>query len=160
MEFVAKKESDLEKISSDILGRVLEIKESGADGGAVVVGLYGDLGSGKTTFTKYFANQLGIDFDQIISPTFIIQKRFKISDSEKNSDGAGKQFDNLYHLDVYRIETPEEIKKLNWKEIISDPKNIILIEWANLIEEILPKGTSIIKFETISETERKITTDF
>lgn len=163
MEFVAKKEADLEEISNKILDKVLELKQESQEAngsGATIVGLYGDLGSGKTTFTKYFANRLGIDFDQIISPTFIIQKRFDISDSEKNEDGVRKQFNNLYHLDVYRIESPEEIKKLNWKEITSNPKNIILIEWADLIEEILPEGTFKINFETLSESERKIKTNF
>jgi tRNA threonylcarbamoyladenosine biosynthesis protein TsaE len=113
---------------------------------AVIVGLEGDLGSGKTTFLQGFAKGLGIK-EKILSPTFIIMKKFKIKVS---------RFKNFYHIDCYRISKPKEILNLGFKKIISNPKNIIAIEWADQIKEILPKNTLILKFEFIEKIKRKI----
>lgn len=161
MEFIAETEEELKEISSEIFGRVLN---SNKEDGATVVGLYGDLGSGKTTFTKYFAGLLGISPDSIISPTFIIQKRFNISENlfklKGFEDSFTFPFKTFYHLDVYRIEDPSEVLSLDWKKIISDPQNLIVVEWADLIEKILPSDTLKINFETIDETSRKLIINF
>jgi len=110
---------------------------------ALVIGLEGDLGAGKTTFTQGFAKGLGIK-NKILSPTFVIFKRFKI----KN-----KYF---YHIDCYRIRNSKELILLGFKEIISSPSNIVIIEWADKIRKIMPKNTIWIKFKFIDETKRKI----
>lgn len=158
METLIKQEKDLKDLSHKILEKIKENKNNNR---ATIVGLFGDLGSGKTTFTKYFAEQLGIDKSKIISPTFIIQKKFPIKkNTEKDEKTNVADFKNLYHLDVYRIENPKEILNLDWEDINSDPHNLIFIEWADLIEEILPSDTLKINFETIDETTRKITTSF
>jgi len=131
------------------LGRELaeEILKSPFQKGAVVFGLVGDLGGGKTTFLKGFAKDLGIK-QKILSPTFIIMRRFKIKDL---------RFKNFYHFDCYRIENPKEILALGFKKIISDPENIIGIEWSDRIKKILPKNSIILKFKFISKNQRKIT---
>ena len=72
--------------------------------GATTVGLKGNLGSGKTTFSQFVAEELGID-EQITSPTFVIQKRYKIQNSDK--------FDTLIHIDAYRLSFGEELKVLD-----------------------------------------------
>jgi len=113
---------------------------------AVVIGLVGDLGGGKTTFLQGFARGLGIR-QKILSPTFIIMKKFLISNS---------QFLNFYHIDCYRIKKPKELLALGFKEIISGPENIVAVEWADKIRKILPKDTLILKFEFIDENTRKI----
>ncbi len=113
---------------------------------AIVFGLIGDLGGGKTTFLQGFAKGLGIK-ERILSPTFVIIKRFKIKDL---------RFTNFYHIDCYRIQKPKEILDLGFKEIISNPKNIVAIEWADRISKILPKNSIILKFEFISQNKRKI----
>ena len=110
---------------------------------AVVVGLKGELGGGKTTFTQAFAKALGVK-EKILSPTFVIFKKFKI----KNK--------NLYHFDCYRIKNSKEILELGFKEIISDPQNIVVIEWADNIKKILPPNTIWINFKLINTTTRGI----
>ena len=99
--------------------------------GALVVGLQGPLGSGKTTFAQGFAQGLGVT-EKILSPTFVIIKKYKIPDS-------GSSFHMLYHIDCYRIEDAKDILELGWEEIVSDPKHIVLVEWPERIQNILPK---------------------
>lgn len=115
---------------------------------AVVLGLEGDLGAGKTTFLQGFAKGLGIE-EKILSPTFVIMKKFEIPNSS---------FRFFYHFDCYRLNTSEpasakgsgaakEILELGFEEIISNPENIVAIEWPEKISEILPKNIISIKFE-------------
>ena len=113
---------------------------------ALVIGLEGNLGGGKTTFLQGLAKGLGIK-KRILSPTFIIMKRFQVS---------GFRFQYFYHIDCYRIQKPKEILDLGFKEIISNSRNIIAIEWAERIRKILPKDVIILKFKFINKTTRKI----
>lgn len=115
---------------------------------ALVLGLIGDLGGGKTTFLQGFARGLGIK-ERILSPSFVIMKRFEMINK--------KNFVNFYHFDCYRIENAGEILNLGFREIISNPQNITSIEWADRITQILPKDTLILKFEFIDQKTRKIT---
>jgi tRNA threonylcarbamoyladenosine biosynthesis protein TsaE len=110
---------------------------------AIVVALVGDLGSGKTTFTQFFAKTLGVK-EYITSPTFVIAKRYKL----KNND--------FIHIDAYRIENFQEIVDLDWKKTVNNPKNIIFIEWAEKIKKILPKPYYLIQFGHKSENSRTI----
>jgi len=126
-----------EKFVKEILAKKPEKK-------SFVIGLQGKLGSGKTTFTQGFAKSLGIK-KKILSPTFVILKRFKI----KNR--------NFYHIDCYRIQKSKELLDLGFKGIISNPKNIVAVEWADRIKEIMPKHTLWIQFEFVDEKTRKIT---
>jgi len=114
---------------------------------AFVLALEGDLGGGKTTFLQGFAKGLGLK-DKILSPTFVLMKRFAI----KNK----KNYKEFYHFDCYRIENPKEILNLGFRKIISSPYNIVAIEWADRIKSILPKDTLILKFEFINKKIRKI----
>lgn len=92
--------------------------------GAVIC-LNGDLGAGKTTMTKSIAQMLGIEED-ITSPTFTIVNEY--------TDGKIP----LYHFDVYRIGSSEEMYDIGFEEYI-DSMGICIIEWSNIIEDILPK---------------------
>ncbi len=103
------------------------------------VALFGDLGSGKTTFLQGFAKGLGVK-EKILSPTFVILKRFG----------------NFYHIDCYRINSENDLLELNFKEIISGSKNIVAVEWPDKIKKIIPKNAIHIKFEFINENKRKI----
>ena len=103
----------------------------------MVICLEGDLGSGKTLFTKAFAKSMGIN-DNITSPTFNIIKEY---------DGAMK----LYHMDVYRLNEVKE--DLGIPEYFKK-KGITIIEWADLIEEILPKKRLDILIKIIDENKR------
>ena len=114
---------------------------------AFVVGLTGELGGGKTTFLQGFARGLGVK-EKILSPTFVIIKRFRLDT---------KQFGNLYHIDCYRIQKPEELLDLGFKKIISNPQNIVVVEWANRIRKIMPKKAIWINFKFVDGKTRKIT---
>jgi len=105
-----------------------------------VLCLYGDLGSGKTTFVQGLARGLGIK-KRVLSPTFIMMR----------------QYGNFYHIDLYRAENEKDVEGLGLQEIWSDPKNIVVIEWAEKIKKILPKRKTEIFFENIDENRRKIT---
>ena len=137
------------------LGRFLakEILKTKKKKGAFVLGLVGDLGGGKTTFLQGFAKGLGIK-QKILSPTFIIMKKFLISLLAPRR--VDSQFLNFYHFDCYRIQKPKEILDLEFKEIIAHPQNIVAIEWADRIEKILPKNSLILKFKFLSQRKRKI----
>jgi len=114
---------------------------------AIVFGLKGDLGGGKTTFLQGFARGLGIK-EKILSPTFIVMRRLRI---------INPHFDNFYHLDCYRIKKPKEILDLGFKEITSNPRNIVAIEWADRIGKILHKDCMMLEFEFVDKNKRKIT---
>lgn len=106
-----------------------------------VVCLYGDLGFGKTTFTKGIAEGLGIS-TRIISPTFTIVR-----------DHGG-----LKHIDLYRIESERQLSELGLKEILGDVNSVKIIEWAEKAHDLLPKKRWEVKFELgAQENERKIT---
>ena len=89
-----------------------------------VICLYGDLGVGKTVFTKGLADGLGIT-EPIQSPTFTIVREYE----------EGRL--PLYHFDVYRIGDIEEMDEIGYEDYVYG-EGVCLIEWANLIEEILP----------------------
>ena len=111
-----------------------------------VLGLEGDLGGGKTTFLQGFAKGLGIK-EKILSSTFLIMRKFEIRNSK---------FENFIHIDCYRIKKPKEILALGFKEIISNPQNIVAVEWAGRIKKILPKNSLILKFQFLNKNSRKI----
>jgi tRNA threonylcarbamoyladenosine biosynthesis protein TsaE len=119
---------------------------------ALIIALAGDLGGGKTTFLQGFAKGLRIK-QKVLSPTFIIMRKFKINPP------AGRpisKFKNFYHIDCYRVQKPKEILDLGFKNIIQNPQNIIAIEWADQVQEVLPKDILRLKFEFINEKTRKI----
>jgi tRNA threonylcarbamoyladenosine biosynthesis protein TsaE len=115
--------------------------------GATLVGLSGDLGSGKTTFTKLFAAALGIS-EQIVSPTYVIAKFYDIP-----KQGV---WGKLVHIDAYRIEEPNEVRALRWEELTSDPKNLILVEWPERIGPFFPGVAPLLRFEFVNEATRAI----
>jgi tRNA threonylcarbamoyladenosine biosynthesis protein TsaE len=114
---------------------------------ATIVGLSGDLGAGKTTFSKCIAGLLGVQ-EVVTSPTFGIQKQYKTSGQEI--------FEEFVHIDAYRIEDIKEIETLRFVELFQRPKTLIFIEWPEKIAEALPKGTTMLSFESVDEHTRKI----
>ncbi len=126
-------------------------KKLAADLNAHIFALTGNLGSGKTTFVQGFAERLGIE-GRIISPTFILMRKYKIHDSRfMNHD--------FYHVDLYRLEEniESEVRNLGLTDIWEQPQNIVVIEWAEKIADLIPKSAIWIKFENLGENERKLT---
>jgi tRNA threonylcarbamoyladenosine biosynthesis protein TsaE len=132
-----------QKIASNLSRRILKSNPAGK---AAVIGLIGDLGSGKTVFAKGFAKGLGVK-ENIVSPTFVIERVYRLK---------SKNYKLFIHIDAYRIEKSGEIMDLGFKDLVSDSKNIILIEWADRIKSILPKNCVRIKFEHAGKNKRKI----
>ncbi|OGI88050.1 tRNA (adenosine(37)-N6)-threonylcarbamoyltransferase complex ATPase subunit type 1 TsaE [Candidatus Nomurabacteria bacterium RIFCSPLOWO2_01_FULL_33_24] len=116
---------------------------------ATIVGLYGNLGSGKTAFVKKVAEVLGIK-EHVISPTFVIFKNYKLNKS---------RFQKLVHIDAYRLEDEEALNKLDFSKIIEDQNNLVLVEWANQVVSALPKDHLRINFEYINDQTRNIKVD-
>ena len=111
----------------------------------VVISLVGDLGAGKTTFTKGFAEGLGIK-ELVTSPTFTIMNDYK----------SGRL--PLYHFDMYRLNGKEEASNLGFDEYFDLRKldGVVVCEWAENVEGLLPKLHVEIEFEKIDENKRKI----
>lgn len=139
---------DLDQVAKEALNQALKIDNQGNS--AVVLALYGDLGSGKTTFTKSLARILDIT-ETVTSPTFVIQKNFNIKNGE-----ILKNFQKLIHIDTYRIDLQDELIKLGWHQNVADDKNLIVVEWPENVEDILPENTIRIYFQFVDETTREI----
>ena len=116
-------------------------------GGATIVCLYGDLGSGKTTFVQSAAIELGVT-GIVTSPTFVIEKKY---------DLETPNFNTLYHIDAYRLKSGGELLSLGWKEIIKNPKNIIFIEWPKYVHDALPDDVYKMEFIFVDENTRTVT---
>src|SRR3989338_4567000 len=140
---------DTEKIARNFLAEIFKIYKNPAIGGAnkkaLVIGLSGELGAGKTHLTKAIAKIFGIK-EKIASPTFVIMKHYKIKNLK---------FKNFYHLDAYRLKKDSELLHLGWEEIISNPEHIVLIEWPELVAKIMPKKHHKIKIKYLTETSRE-----
>lgn len=108
----------------------------------MVIGLIGNLGSGKTALTKAIAEGLGIRA-MVTSPTFNIMQEYH----------QGRI--PLYHFDVYRVETPDEMDEIGYEEYFYG-QGICVVEWADQVMELLPPGTLLIRitYGAQSETER------
>ena len=110
--------------------------------GGEVIELIGDVGAGKTTFTKGIAKSLGIT-DEIQSPTFTISR---VYEGDKN---------NLVHYDFYRLNDAG-IMAIEMQDVIDDPNNITVIEWGEPVREVLPKKYITVKIKIISENIREV----
>lgn len=142
-------------ISSNSLGAteaaarewLAELKKYPATGRALVVALLGDLGSGKTTFVQAVARLLGVE-ESLTSPTFVIEKFYPLP--------LGGVFNRLIHIDCYRLDSPSELQHLGWEEIITNESNLIMIEWADKVAELLPPDHLTVNFTFVDETVREI----
>jgi len=118
--------------------------------GGEVLALYGDLGSGKTTFVQGLAKGLGVD-RPIISPTFIIMRTYH--NRLKSND---VRFKNFYHVDLYRIDNENDVQSLGLLELLGEKENIVAIEWPDKIENVLPEKRINIYFTYLGDDKREI----
>ena len=110
-----------------------------------VVALIGDLGTGKTVFTKGIAKGLGIkDYDHVNSPSFVIVKLYK---SKKIP---------LYHFDLYRLTSSDDLETVEYEEYFYS-KGVSVIEWADRAKDVLPQKYINVKFKHLGKNKREIT---
>ena len=118
---------------------------------ATVVGLSGDLGSGKTAFVKCVAAALGIT-DMVTSPTFILEKVYIIP----RGSMEGNHFTKLIHIDAYRLEGGIEMAALDWEALITDEHSLVFLEWPEQVEDAMPDDMIKLSFQYKSEGVRSI----
>lgn len=108
-----------------------------------VIAFYGKMGAGKTTFIKALCEELGVR-DVITSPTFAIVNEYNASTQ------------SIFHFDFYRIKKIEEVYDMGYEDYIYSG-NLCLIEWPELIEELLPEDTLRVTIEQNADNTRTIT---
>lgn len=110
-----------------------------------IIFLYGDLGSGKTTFTQLLLKHLNYQ-GRVKSPTYAIYESYELTNF------------NLIHMDLYRLSSPEELFYLAIDEII-DNCNIVIIEWPEKGKGVLPKANKTLNFELVNANKRQLHLD-
>ena len=130
MEYLVKSVEETYQVAKQIADKLV---------GKEIILLNGDLGAGKTTFTKGIAKALGIN-DVVTSPTFTFMKEY-----------SGRL--NLYHFDMYRVEEADELYELGLNDYLGMDGGVCVIEW-NKFENII--NPIIINIEVVDETSRKI----
>ena len=111
-------------------------------------GFSGDLGSGKTAFTKCVAKILGTT-EHVTSPTFVLQKKYLIP-------SVDFPFNILVHIDSYRLNSGREHEAIGFKNELEVSDNLIFIEWPEKVEDTLPNNIPILKFTFIDDYTRTV----
>lgn len=111
-----------------------------------LVCLYGELGSGKTTFVRGFVHSLGF-IGRLLSPTFIIVRHYTLP----------KNFGDVYHADLYRINSKAEIQTLGLHEIFENTDAFVLIEWSERLGGLLPQKRLDVTFKVQDDETHLIT---
>lgn len=140
MKRISKNIKETKSIAIEFLVKLIPTKNQ-----ATVVGLYGDLGAGKTTFTQTAGKYFGIK-RKVNSPTFVIMKRYSLKH---------KNFDQFFHLDAYRLKSEIDVKNIGWGDIISNERNLVFIEWPEQIKKAMPKKHHEIHITHLKENGRE-----
>lgn len=120
---------------------------------AVVVGLSGHLGAGKTAFVKAVAAELGVN-EEVTSPTFVIMKIYELQGRKAREDVSGlERFHRLVHIDAYRLEDAQELEALRWEDLVADKHNLIMVEWPENVKLVAPEK---INFRLLEENTVEI----
>ena len=145
MEVITKSAQETQKLGEKV---GCDLKRGFSQTGGRIIALYGELGSGKTTFVQGLARGLEIK-RRIISPTFVFVRQYSIIAHQSSTI-------IFYHIDLYRIKKTEETQGLGLEEILADKKAFVAIEWAEKIKNILPKKRIDIYFKYLNRRKRKI----
>ena len=130
----------------DIAKKVVDTLASSYSSSAKVLFLEGDLGAGKTTFTKALASILGINKEDVHSPTFILKKEY-------TSDHVF--FKKLIHIDAYRFESPEEVKVLKLSNDLVGCSTLIVVEWPSKLSGAINEDMTI-AFSVVDDDTREV----
>lgn len=107
-----------------------------------IVALIGELGSGKTCFTQGLMKGLGVKINKVTSPSFVLINEY-----------SGRL--PVYHFDIYRLNNIKEVTMLGYEEYFYGD-GVTIIEWADKIEELLPKGCTRVYLRIVGKDEREI----
>lgn len=116
--------------------------------GATLVTLSGNLGAGKTAYSKAVAATLGIT-ETVTSPTFVLEKIYQVPPPHA--------FRRLVHIDAYRLERGAELAPLGFDELMRDAENLVLLEWPEKVSEVLPLPSVAISITVTDADARTIT---
>jgi tRNA threonylcarbamoyladenosine biosynthesis protein TsaE len=130
----------------DIAKKVVDTLASSYSTSAKVLFLEGDLGAGKTTFTKSLAEVLGIDKEEVHSPTFILKKEYR---------GNHDFFKKLVHIDAYRFDSPDEVKVLKLDKDLDKHDTLIVVEWPSKLAGAINEDMTI-AFSVIDDDTREV----
>ncbi len=135
--------SELEAEAQDFAKTLMPL-----DGTATLVTLSGELGAGKTAFTKALAKALGVE-DAVTSPTFVLEKIYVL--------GEAVPFTRLIHIDAYRLKEGKELAALGFDEVMREEKNLVILEWPEQVDDALPLPAVRIRLEPQADGSRTIT---
>ena len=116
-----------------------------------VIGLYGELGAGKTSFVKGVAGQLGIK-TEVKSPTFTLMNIY---------DTGHGPIRKLVHIDTYRLKNSSELIEIGFEDYLNDTENLILIEWPEQVADLIKnKSVTKVNFDHAPNNSRSITVEW
>lgn len=139
--------SSLEDTQSVSQALAEAIAERAYDGQAIVIGLTGTLGAGKTTFSSGFCEALGVAADAISSPTFALTNVYSAT--------LGAYPMTIHHFDFYRINDEDELFEIGFEETVALP-GVHLVEWSNKFPDSMPHERIEISFQPKGESSRSI----
>ena len=142
MEKVIQTLSELEEESKRLVGVLVPGER------ATLITLSGELGAGKTAFTKTIAWALGVS-ETVTSPTFVLEKIYLLG-------GETPKFKRLVHIDAYRLEKGSELAALGFDELMQDASNLVVLEWPEKVAEALPTPTMKISITVQPDDSRSI----
>ncbi|MCI2081816.1 MAG: tRNA (adenosine(37)-N6)-threonylcarbamoyltransferase complex ATPase subunit type 1 TsaE [Bacteroidales bacterium] len=119
-ETVIRNLEDLDRAAKEFMGKI---------GNNRIIAFYGSMGAGKTTFITAFCKALGVK-DVVNSPTFTIVNEYRTDKGR-----------SVYHFDFYRINKISEAQDIGFEEYLYDTDGICVIEWPEIVEELLPDET-------------------
>lgn len=143
MKKVSRSRQETAKIAKIFFNAYIKNKRSKTR--ALVFGLFGDLGVGKTAFTQEIVKHLGIK-NKVNSPTFVIIKKYRVKIGS---------YKFLFHIDAYRLKNEKELLYLGWDKIIGKKEHIIFIEWPDNVRKIIPAHAKSIYISCTKSNNRR-----
>jgi len=143
VKLISKSVADTQKIAKILMEKITPKTVKRA---ATVLALEGELGAGKTVLVKALGRALGIK-KPMTSPTFVLMKCYKLKTIN---------YKLLYHIDAYRLKDHQDLEALGIKEILKEPGNLVLIEWAERVKKLVPKNAVWIHIDHIGDKVRGV----
>ena len=135
VKYISKSPKETQELAKDLMKKLKNLTYKNA----VVVALEGELGAGKTTFVQGMAKALKIKA-RVKSPTFSLMKSYKLKT---------ESYKLLFHIDCYRLRDHKDLELLGITDILNNPENLVLIEWADRVKKIIPKTEAKISAPTL-----------